>query len=283
MPITFVVPPSGTIGPGIGVSWSSDVQGPLEIGTFWRWRFYQGAEPTEYYLRCLQDTDTQVFPGTFPFTQPIEGQHEQTQNIIGNGQAAHLFVELVDSGGVIDSGTLNANWDTETGTWPMVEAIKAGISTGLTPTQAQQLADIKLSVTNQISAGPPEVLQRLSDLIWQLPAAILNAASDLGEFQGRGTLPDPGWSQSNFGGLIWTFTALPAHIGRRDGTILEYTERILQLTAFHTVAGRTFVSDLHDANYEGVLWRFKEWGPSRIDYDILPFCAVRFTALRWAV
>jgi hypothetical protein len=70
---------------------------------------------------------------------------------------------------------------------------------------------------------------------------------------------------------------VPAAFGRRDGVVVEYLDRVAQLGVVqHDAGGAEFLAELMDLRTEGgrIVWGLTL--PSRVLYDVTPFCRVRF-------
>lgn len=278
MPIEFVLPPAGTIGPGLSISWSSTFVGPLPQGSFWRWRFYQGVEPDLYYLRCLQETTTVLFPGTFPFTVPIPGQHQVDEKIIADGQDAHVFVELSDGTNVIDSGTLDAKWDTRTGIWPMLQTVSTPVQGGFT---AADRAQLELAVDNSTVQIPANVVggvvaAGLATLIGDIPP-YLTMRNGFIDVTGNGSLPRGAGPFATYTlGIEWLFLDIPAGFGQELGNVEEFNRRIIQLEpVFQAQNNETYWAHLEDAHQDGGRSMWGRTTPVALNYWCAPGCRVR--------
>jgi hypothetical protein len=114
------------------------------------------------------------------------------------------------------------------------------------------------------------------DLVLGFPTNRL-AALECQHYTGRGALqrvsgPIPVDSY----GLRWHFVSVPVDFGKRDGAVVEYIERILQLVKVNRdTNGNVYVEEVVDVFWDGgtMSWTWNNL-PYEILYDVTPGCTV---------
>jgi hypothetical protein len=71
-------------------------------------------------------------------------------------------------------------------------------------------------------------------------------------------------------GLWWQFTTVPPGIGLTWGGIIHYAIRMVQWQLIHTIGGIELCTELLDADYDRVVWRWDVSKPTRIAYSVCP-------------
>jgi hypothetical protein len=79
-------------------------------------------------------------------------------------------------------------------------------------------------------------------------------------------------------GLAWSFVEIPVQLGRVEGEVPVWNDRLLQLVAFASSRTADHPSQIVDVHYDAgyFLWTFAF--PSAIGYSLLPGVVAQF---RW--
>ena len=131
--------------------------------------------------------------------------------------------------------------------------------------------------------GASAVQMGLEQLLKGPPVDFLAQSPDF-LISGRTTINRPGNGVGTLAyGYRWRIETAPAGLGKLDGQVVEYEQRIAQFAVIKTrLGGGEYVAQLqnsHDGSGEAT------WGlpfPIRVDFDILPGVVVRFAWLLFA-
>lgn len=271
------------VGPGALISVNSDFIGPFPIDSFWTVSVLGGPTFERVLWRnqypCVGN-QLRRYLGEPGLNNPAEQNVGIDQRGL-QGDAVHFVVRLeTPSTGFSDQNSFNTGVYDEHGTENRLPQQLASAIAGFTETDRQELAITKASVQVPfpiLTAAGGFVLRGLADLVTTAPLSIL-ARADCQDLSGTGVLtrPFPGFTVAA-SGLTWDFVDIPTFFGRKDGTLLEFTQRIVQFQLVardRTGAERTFqVIDAFSDN-QIVTWGLTQL--ERVEYSVTPGCAVRF-------
>lgn len=286
MPVDITEPqPGGNFGPGVNVSFVETGGGPFPETDQWQLELLSG--PThEVHERY----------GTLPFTPfPVSMQWLDvlsTLNVtweqgesgrLTTGANGRLIVRHLDQNGlVLGQDSVDIVWQETVGTGEQIYEVSTqlGGGTGGYTEADRQVAEQTLS--NSEMAFPltlPDVgaiVRSTAEMLGTLAPSLLYA-SDCQVITSRGELLRPGGPfPVNAYGITWFFDFVPPELGRRDGVLVEYDERILQLVQVNRdIRSVEFPAQTIDAFSEGgrLVWGIQL--PSRVLYDVTPGCRVR--------
>jgi hypothetical protein len=267
--------------------WSSDFQGPLQPGYTWEVEIYPPA-PSELLQQHW------VFPAVQPgaiFTLGIQDDAlaiSQGQSVLPHQAPGRMVVRLKDPAGLVfDQGSQNITWDTQTGLPFLLTRTASGtVEGGFTETDRVTMGTIQTAVYAAIpvtTVGGSAVQLGLEQLLKGPPIDFLTQSPEF-LISGRTSITRPGNGVGTLAwGYRWRIETAPAGLGKLDGQVVEYEQRIAQFAVIKTrLGGGQYVAQLqnsHDGSGEAT------WGlpfPDRVDFDILPGVVVRFGWLLFA-
>ena len=282
MPITITpAPPAGVVGPGIPIDFSSDFIGPLPSNTVWDVAINTDAEGAFTYYRVLIP-----FDGKQLFWVPMQDLDENVLTTFAQpAHASQVYVSAqINVGGtIVDSGTVQKQFDATTGLAPLQRAwsqrIQAGGEGGLTPPQAAQLTDIWDWVQRVFTYGVSSLVSTpLGALITHPPVESLGLSPEVDFWSGRGAATHPGpIGPVSAYGLSLELWESPPVLGFKDGWVQEYEVRLIQVATTHLTANGSveYVSELLDLNVNRTVWLWRNFAPNRILYDVAPGVTIR--------
>jgi hypothetical protein len=267
--------------------WSSDFQGPLQPGYTWEVEIYPPA-PSELLQQHW------VFPAVQPgaiFTLGIQDDAlaiSQGQSVLPHQAPGRMVVRLKDPAGLVfDQGSQNITWDTQTGLPFLLTRTASGtVEGGFTETDRATMGTIQTAVYASVpvtTVGGSAVQLGLEQLLKGPPIDFLTQSPEF-LISGRTSITRPGNGVGTLAwGYRWRIETAPAGLGKLDGQVVEYEQRIAQFAVIKTrLGGGQYVAQLqnsHDGSGEAT------WGlpfPDRVDFDILPGVVVRFGWLLFA-
>lgn len=282
MPIVIDVFSDPHVGPGSAFTVTSDLIGPIPLEWRWTVSILWGGEGAAWISSA-----------------PADGTHALSSILgttVGGWSVTHtpgvfppelaevqITVELVDDGfEVQDSGTLDTLLWTTQGNFQREINAEAEGAGGLTETEELQLAAVGPAITAAFIGTLGEaILRGVGDLVLHPPIGFLIEDGDPITLTGRGSLTRPsGLFSVNAFGVTLSFFTIPSGFGFRDGNVLEYQQRIIQLATTHELANgtREVLTEVLDLNTDGFMWLWRNALPERILYDVTPGCVV---ILRW--
>lgn len=282
MPITIDAQSEPRLGPGSFFTLTTDFVGPIPLE--WRWQLTILADDEgAAYVTSAPSNGTHSISGIL--ATPGGGWSlTHTPGVFpNNGAELTVQLELLDEGFEVqdDGESTVLTWTTQ-GDFQRQINTPGGAGEGLTDTQAVQLASIPTAVTATFLGTLGEaILRGVGDLILHPPISFLIEDGDPLTLTGRGSLTRPsGPIEVNAFGATLSFFTIPAGFGFRDGNVLEYHERIVQLATTHELANgsREVLTEVLDLNTDGFMWLWRNALPNRILYDVTPGCVV---ILRW--
>jgi hypothetical protein len=148
LPVTITLPaPGNVVSPFTALQVQSDFVGPLPLGSHWITHVYKAPEPSP-----ANDLWTIETPTATPFSAIIIGKTSSNSSITRNqavafkdGDTANITVELAAPSSIVDSGTVQAPWQSDAGQTFLPDQITAGTGGGLTDAQAQELTETHAS------------------------------------------------------------------------------------------------------------------------------------------
>lgn len=282
----IISPPglNGPTGPGMQAIWSTDFIGPLQLGSTWEVDIFPPA-PSELLQQHW------VYPATTPgaiFTLGIQDNAlavSHGQSFLPHAAPGRMVVRLKDPlGAVIDQGAQTITYDTQTGL-PFLLTKTAGGTTDGSFTEADRLmmGNIELATYSTISSttiGGAAVSLAINQLLKGPPTDFL-AQSPSFLLSGRGSVNRPGNGASLLAyGYRWFLESAPAGLGKENGYVVEYEQRLVQFALVRErLGGGEYVAQLENAHMESAE---ATWGlpfPLRVEYDILPGVVIRFAWL----
>jgi hypothetical protein len=285
MPITILPPGlNGPTGPGMTAIWSSDIQGPLQPGYTWEVEIYPPAPSEQLRQRW-------VFPAIQTgaiFTLGI--QDDQLANSPGqsdmtHGMPARMVVRLKDPAGLVfDQGSQNIIWDTQTGLPFLLTKVTTGTTTGgFTEADRVQLTSIQQASYSALplTAPIPGVVQIGLDAILKGPPVDLLAESEAFLLSGRASINRPSGATGVYAyGCRWRIESAPAGLGKLDGQVVEYEQRIIQLVVIkERLGGGQYASQVDNSHLASGEMQWSIPFPVRVDFDVLPGVVIRFVWL----
>lgn len=286
MPVDITAPPpGGNFGPGVTLDFRETGGGPFPETDQWQLELLSG--PThEVHERY----------GTLPFTPfPVSLQWLDVLSTLAvvwetgesgrltTGQGGRLIVRHLDQNGlVLGQDSVDIIWQETVGTGEQLYEVSTqlGGGTGGYTEADRGVAQDTLNATElAFPLTLPDVgaiIRTTGEMLGTLAPSLLSA-SDCVTLTGRGQLTRPGGPfPVNAYGVAWFFDFIPPELGRRDGVLVEYDERILQLVVVQRdIHNVEFPAAVIDANTDGGR---HVWGlalPSRVLYDVTPGCEVR--------
>jgi hypothetical protein len=277
VPITITLPPGGHIGPGFTLQASTSLIGPIPQSWTWQFTVSADAEGLFPYLKWTQPaaTDRSTKSTILVWDKGETVTIDPFQHPIQNG-AIHINAQLLEGQTAVDSGTTFTSWN-------VTDAV--GDQNYLLPRVDLPLEDHAAILTTEAAVTEelvpqtnPAVRVALGalDLVLGFPTNRL-AALECQHYTGRGALqrvsgPIPVDSY----GLRWHFVSVPVDFGKRDGAVVEYIERILQLVKVNRdTNGNVYVEEVVDVFWDGgtMSWTWNNL-PYEILYDVTPGCTV---------
>lgn len=281
MPITFLPNPNGPrLGPGIQLSFSSDFVGPLPSGSFWRVSLTGAGGDNSPWIVWEKPTQSPFGGRWTPFLPDLGAQLTTRVDLtLQAGQTAHAQAELVTPTGVIDSGTITANWDATSGMPTVIDQRVGTQGGGFTVSDRQQLA---LAVSNTMVdlTTPAQPVDPSKFPLSRVPfIAPILGAQRVGPFSltGRGSLSLASISSTSIWmGMRWFFETLPPGFGFTPGAIDEFERRIVQLAVVYSIGtGEQIANPVIDADQSGGFLDFPvQPGLTAIEYQVAPGCTV---------
>lgn len=286
MPVEITAPQEGgNFGPGVNLEFRETGGGPFPETDQWQLELLSG--PThEVHERY----------GTLPFTPfPVAMQwldvlstlstvwEQGESGRLTTGQGGRLIVRHLDQNGlVLGQDSVDIIWQETVGTGEQVYEVSTQLGGGTGGFTEDDRAVAEQTLSNSQLAFPltlPDVgaiVRSAGEMLGNLAPSLL-FASDCQILTGRGSLTRPGGPfPVNAYGVQWFLEVVPPELGRRDGVLVEYDERILQLVVVQRdITSVEFPGAVIDVNTDGGRY---VWGltlPSRILYDVTPGCEVR--------
>lgn len=141
MPIVITpLPPASTFTPAQGITWSSDFPGPLPVDSQWNVKLSTDTEGQQVVWQAVFSTQG-LRDGSARLMQTVQGVTGAGSAIAVNQAPVSVIVELTDRGIVQDSGLTTRPWDDATGLPSQIALLPTASSSGLTPSQAQELKE----------------------------------------------------------------------------------------------------------------------------------------------
>lgn len=278
MPITITpAPPASVFGPGLQVGLHSDLVGPISSDSLWN-------------VRVCSDSDfddliwSEQFP-TFGFKDG--GVLLQT---FGGGTIAWGAFQVQDGATVYvrasithgftedDSGTLTTTYDAVSGLGMQAVFLQNALSTGLTPTQADQLAatvaNTQTSVPLEIGGG--DVIQSIVQLLPLIASPQIVHEHACRTITGQGSLAR-GSSEFDAAslGVAVHFVSVPDGFGRRLGAQDEFFNRVLQIRTIRSDAvSDLYVDQVIDLVADGQRFMWGVTVPVTVEWYVTTGCVV---------
>lgn len=217
------------IGPGFGLTWTSDLIGPI---------------PNDWVYSIAVRNDPEQLTADFEFLRPSSGAHtisatvgdrvtmplsSQTQNTLQRGATVHVRAELRSSTGVVeDSGDATATWNPVDAEWLLLRNVST--TQGLTGAQAQLLADNHAAINPPLLAhdGTP-ITGAVGDLIVAPSLKFLGIDTSTHVLTGSGVLEVPNIAgvQTAWGLVLDVAEAAPG-ASVKFGYVDSYIRRVAQ-------------------------------------------------------
>jgi hypothetical protein len=125
------------------------------------------------------------------------------------------------------------------------------------------------------------VLQVGLDAILKGPPIDLLAESEAFLLSGRGSINRPSGSAGVYAyGCRWRIETAPAGLGKLDGQVVQYEQRILQLVLVKArLGGGEYAAQVDNSHLASGEMQWSIPFPVRVDYDVLPGVVIRFVWL----
>lgn len=141
MPITINPQnPVGLVGPGLSIRLQTDFIGPLPSTNVWSMNIGLPGDESGGYTSQVNSNSNPIF------ITPLIGtkkQESRADNVFGEGTAVSIVAVIQPAGGgpEEDQGQADSHWSNTAGIANQLKQINTGAGTGLTPVEAQQLAE----------------------------------------------------------------------------------------------------------------------------------------------
>jgi hypothetical protein len=287
MAVVQILQPLETQPFGPGFLWraASDFAGPILPNSFFELTAFP-ATGEEIIGKAIKYVDSQLAIGVLGEQSTpgstvwrIDPQVSSTPA----GAAARLQVQFVDQGTtVVDQDTIPITWNMDAASYVLSQ--KTGGTTDASFTESDRVT-LQTTSASVISSLPlnttPGALADLGVDVLQAgpPIELLGTSNDF-LLTGRGSIDRVSGATGIYAyGCRWTLETAPAGLGKVQGVVDEYEQRIVQFALMKGSAGGfEYIDQLVNDHMGGGQMT---WGipfPKRLEFSILPFCTLRF---RW--
>jgi|SoiMethySBSTD1v2_1073268.scaffolds.fasta_scaffold147591_3 hypothetical protein len=199
-----------------------------------------------------------------------------------HGSTVYLTSTVVgDVSGLVQTETIAITYDLLSGLQTVIPAAStaSGSFTAADRAQLQATNNAVISTLPLNVSGNPLVDLGVDALQSGPPIELLGVSNDF-IISGRGSIDRPSGSTGIYAyGCRWTLETAPLGLGKIEGVVNEYEQRIVQFALIKGSAGGfEYIDQLVNDHMGGGQMN---WGipfPKRLEYAILPFCTLRF---RW--
>lgn len=289
MPITIAPPVDNLfIGPGSPVNVSTDFIGPIPLD--WLWTMEIRRTGDESILSSGESREplhfVQLFTNVLTSSSGILSPHwtPQVPAAAQPAQSAQLTVRLLNGSGLVQEQTSTpVQWRPEPAGVAWVQSLlPSTITGGFTATDRANLNTVHASVVSSLplTSTVPDVAELGIDQLQSGPPVELLGVSADFLLTGRGSIDRVSGDAGIYAyGCRWLIEAAPAGLGKLEGVINLYEQRIVQFVLIKGGAGGFEYTDqvVEDHRGSGQL----TWGipfPKRLEFSILPGVTLRF---RW--
>jgi hypothetical protein len=261
----------------MSVQWISDFTGPLPPDTgidFWVYPL--ASETIVGHWGALTDSNS----GQLPLSLDNSVQLAYGA-ALQEGAEITVKTRLASPLGTIDEGTTTGlHWNSSSQLTQLLLEVTGGASTGgftdtdrftLQATQQQTMAQFGTDVSTT-TAGVGELLSHPPLGFMKLQVLPIIGSGD-------GTIPGDSNLLPVIYGLWWEIVGEPPGAGYVIGPTRHFFERVVQLRAIYTVNGVDLVGELVDADYDRVIWLWREPKPTRIEFSVTPGWQLQFALL----
>jgi len=265
----------GPLGPGLNITVSTDIIGPLQPGSWWDIQQWDPEERQQFggcVIPIGDHTGWGVFGWDYINSRPLLWPGETS---VPHGADSLMRVNLRDpEGTIIETDRITVKNDQVSGQTYFQYILQQQAQGGFTETDRETLEVVQQSVQVAFPAlevGVPGIVQTLGQLVTGLPEFLVTAGEHV-FLSGSGTLtrPAPEIPVAAFGGGIEWFT-VPPNYGKTLGNTIEYVERLAQFSVIKKDGrGNEYVHAVHDCHFDGI---YIMWGiplPQYILYTIAP-------------
>jgi hypothetical protein len=278
--------PNQPFGPGFQWRAQTSFVGPIELGSYYE---ATGLEATGEQLLGSSVLVSQSSlelgvlgqqRGASSTTWLLHPQHSSTPA----GAAARLQVTLRSpSNAILDTTTIPIVWNLDAQEYVVSNILQAPtVEGGFTAADRAELQVVHASVVSSIplTTTVPDLAELGIDTLQAGPPVELLGTSADFLLTGRGSIDRPSGSAGIYAyGCRWLIETAPAGLGKLQGVIDEFEQRIAQFVLIKGGAGGFEYADqvVEDHHGSGQL----TWGipfPKRLEFSILPGVTLRF---RW--
>lgn len=285
MPI-IISPPglNDPTGPGMTAIWFTDFIGPIQLGSTWEVDIFPPAPSEQLQQHWVYPADQH---GAI-FTLGIQNNAlaiSPGKSDLPHQAPGRMVIRLKDPlGAVIDQGSQTITYDTQTGLPFLLTRVASGTVTGgFTEADRVQLGAIEQASYSALplTAPIPGVVQIGLDAILKGPPVDLLAESEAFLISGRGTINRPSGATGVYAyGCRWRIESAPAGLGKLDGQVVQYEQRIIQLVLVkERLGGGQYASQVEDSHLASGEMQWSIPFPVRLDFDVLPGVVIRFVWL----
>ena len=273
MTVTFVTPlPGEGVALGYLVQPISDLVGPIPNDSFWIVAI-QHIEDSGIFLT----QDNILSPTTTPppkiFGEKEDGsfQFPFPQPKIAIGDDVRLLAELRSNTlGTQDTGSIIVKWRPQEAVPWVQQQNTVTVEGAFTPEDRVVLMGIGESVVRVLPADGIDIELPIADLLWKPPLGANILQPGALRISGIGQINLPEQPGLLVYGCWWEIFSAPPHLGFQEGLTRHYQQRLLQLNVIHSVGGVDVVSEVLDADFERVIWRWAEALPFALAYQVAP-------------
>lgn len=289
MPVTVTTPVQGdAVGPGTIIQAST--LAVLPIGHHWDASVFLvgGGQAIASSVNLLEGQSTSmvigvstVAPSTFePVFLP-----QEAQPTTGAEYELHVRVLSAQSTILDSSGPIGINWRPEPWGTAYVQSLQASstVEGGFTQTDRVELQQVSAAVYSGLPLTTPAggVVQIGLDSILKGPPVDLLAESEAFLLSGRSSINRPSGATGVYAyGCRWRIESAPTGLGKLDGQVIEYEQRILQLVLVKTrLGGGEYAAQIDNSHLASGEMQWSIPFPVRVDFDVLPGVVIRFVWL----
>ena len=277
MPIVILEPPSGApTGPGFIVHVQSDLIGPIPGDAEWILQLFD-SDLVNSACSSITRSDSREISFVLGYDY-INSRIsvDPASSSITSGKNMQLQVTWSSpTTGIIEQKLQPQVSDMVTGQ-PYIQTIASQLQGqgGMTTEEHTWLDTVQQAVQHAfadiqglISMSPIGTALQHPDHNFLIPAG------NPFDLVGRGVIVPPSalGAPNSFGIQFQVETLVPGY-GLRDGVIVEWEDRMVQLAAFHTIRGTsgTWCTQVDDISLDRGLWLYRVPGPAEVRYDVTP-------------
>lgn len=289
MPIVVTTPVQGDlVGPGTFIRAST--QSVLPVGHHWDALLFQPGTQDEL-ATSISFIEGQSAELILDVRQVQPGQREPiflpqlAQPPTGAEFELHVRVISAQSTILDTSGPIGVVWRPDPAGTAYVQSLAASstIQGGFTDTDRTVLETTQAAVYSALPLTAPGggIVQIGLDAILKGPPVDLLAESEAFLLSGRSFINRPSGATGVYAyGCRWRIETAPAGLGKLDGQVVEYEQRIIQLVVIkERLGGGQYASQIENSHLASGEMQWSIPFPVRVDFDVLPGVVIRFVWL----